>query len=224
MFGLTYNVKRPYADLNEGFNYTPGYEKGWPPVERFEPLAKEFYAASLDLAFRFCDALSLGLDLPIDFMRNAHKLAGKHGGNQTDIRTAYYPAIQDDTAIKPEQVRVGEHIDVSTVTFDFQDNLGGLEIQNSQGEFVQADPIPGTVLVNVGPMLQRLTSDRLVATVHRMLVPEDERRYKARQALLLFLNADDDYVVKCIDGSDTYEPIKWSDYIDNRLKGLYTPS
>ena len=80
------------------------------------------------------------------------------------------------------------------------------------------------MLVNVGPMLQRLTSDRLVATVHRMLVPEDERRYKARQALLLFLNADDDYVVKCIDGSDTYEPIKWSDYIDYRLKGLYTPS
>ena len=111
-------------------------------------------------------------------MRSAHKLADKHVGNPTDItcRTAYYPAISDDKAIKPEQVRLGEHIDVSTVTFDFQDDVGGLEIQNAQGEFVPVDPIPGTVLVKIGPMLQRLTSDRLVARVHRMVVPEDERR------------------------------------------------
>ena len=57
-----------------------------------------------------------------------------------------------------------------------------------------------------------------------MVVLEDERRYKTRQALFLFLNADDDYVVKCIDGSNTYEPITWGDYVDYRLKGLYTPS
>ena len=65
-------------------------------------------------------------------MQSAHKLADKHGGNPTDItcRTAYYPAIPYDKAIKPEQDRLGQHIDVSTVTFDFQDDAGGLEIQN----------------------------------------------------------------------------------------------
>lgn len=216
------NLQRSAGDLHESFNYTPGYDKVWPPVEKFEVLAKEFYAATLDLALRFCDVLSLGLDLPVEFMRAAHKLVGQKG-NPTVIRSIYYPPIPSSKTINTDQVRIGEHHDADTVTFEFQDSVGGLEIQNPRGEFVPVDPIPGTVLVIVGPLLQRLTSDRLTATVHRILVPEDERKYKTRQALLLFLHPDDDYVVKCIDGSDTYEPISSGDYFDTFVQPIYKP-
>ena len=110
----TLNTKRSTGDLHEAFNYTPGYDREWPPVEKFETLTKEMYSAGKELAYRFCDVLSLGLDLPIDFFRNAHK------GHLLGVRTIYYPPIPDVTSIAPDQVRLGEHTDWGTFAFDFQ--------------------------------------------------------------------------------------------------------
>ena len=36
---------------------------------------------------------------------------------------------------------------------------------NREGSWVAATPIPGTVLVNVGDMMQRWTDDRLISNV-----------------------------------------------------------
>ena len=137
------------------------------------------------------------------------------------IRSIYYLPMTPDLKIKPDQVRLGDHVNINTLMFHFQDNIGGLEIQNPHGDFVPVDPVPGGVLVIVGLMLQRWTSDRLKATVHRMLVPTDERRFKARQAFLFFLHPDDDFVAKCLDGTDTYEPINIIDYFDYRVRAIY---
>ena len=82
--------------------------------------------------------------------------------------------------------------------FHFQDSFVDSEVKTRVcGEFVMAAPIPGTVLLNVVPLLERWTAGLLNATVYRILVPEDMRRYKTRQALLLFLHPDDECIVKC---------------------------
>ena len=155
-------------------------------------------------------------------MRNAHKLVGQKG-NPTCIRSIFYPAVPATEPISTDQARLGEHHDACTVSFDFQDSIGGLEVKIPNGEFVVAAPIPATVLVNVGPLLERWTAGLLKATVHRILVPEDERRYKTRQALLLFLHPDDECIVKCIDGSNAYEPITGGEYFDNFVQPVYKP-
>ena len=72
------------------------------------------YSAGKELAYRFCDVLSLGLDLPIDFFRNAHK------GHLLKFEIIYYPPIPDVTSIAPDQVRLSEHTDWGTFAFDFQ--------------------------------------------------------------------------------------------------------
>ena len=69
----TLNAKRSAGDLHEAFNYTPKYDTEWPPVEEFESLTKTMYSAGKEVAYRFCDVLSLGLGLPIIFFRNAHQ-------------------------------------------------------------------------------------------------------------------------------------------------------
>ena len=206
------NPDRSVGDLHEAFNSLPINDTNWPPVDNFEMLSKQLFKAYKQLAFRFFDVLSLGLGLPIDFMRNAHKKLGQTG-NGSVIRTIYYPPIQPDNIQAQDQVRLGEHADWSMLTFDFQDSNGGLEVKNPQGEFISADPLPGTVLVIVGELLQRLTSDMLTATVHRILIPKEESRRRVyRQASIFFIHSDDDYVVKCIDGSDKYDPISAIDY------------
>ena len=214
------NLERNAGDLHEAFNYSPPHDTEWPPVEKFEAVTKEFYAAARALALRFCDVLSLGLDQPIDFLRNAHQLAGQKGNSSASTAT-YYPPIPADMDVKPDQVRFGEHSDGDTITFDFQDATGGLEIQNPQGDWIPALPVPGTVLIIVGPILQRWTADRLTATVHRLLLPDDERRYKTRQASLFFLHPDDDHVIRCIDGSNTYEPITGLEFWDRKSQTIY---
>lgn len=40
-----------------------------------------------------------------------------------------------------------------------------LKVCNRDGEFVPAHPIEGTVLVNIGDLLQRWTNDKLISTV-----------------------------------------------------------
>lgn len=53
----------------------------------------------------------------------------------------------------------------STLTVLFQDDVGGLEVETAKGVFVPATPIPGTVVINIGDLMQRWTSDVLRSTV-----------------------------------------------------------
>ena len=50
-------------------------------------------------------------------------------GNATALRLLYYPPIPEESNIKPEQVRCGEHSDYGSITLLFQDSVGGLEVR-----------------------------------------------------------------------------------------------
>ena len=67
--------------------------------------------------------------------------------------------------LKVNQLRCGEHTDYGALTILFQDSMGGLEVFNRQGRYVSAPPIPDTVVVNLGDLMQRWTADVLVSTV-----------------------------------------------------------
>ena len=188
------NADRSVGDLHEAFNYTPHYDTAWPPLGTFETLTKEFYSAGETLALRICDALSLGLGLPIDHMRNTHKLVGRKG-NSSCIRTVYYPAIPPDMNIPDDQARIGEHADYDVISLDFQDQVGGLEIETPEGEFVPVDPTPGTVVVYGGTAMKPCSLGALSAVRHRVPIPNDDQRCKQRSAIVFFLLPDDDFVV-----------------------------
>lgn len=51
--------------------------------------------------------------------------------NATALRLLYYPSLPDESTIKPEQVRCGEHSDYGSITLLFQDSVGGLEVGNA---------------------------------------------------------------------------------------------
>ena len=222
--GLKSCPKSQHGDLNEAFLYSPGAAKcsdNLPKVNGFGDLTKAFYASATDLALRFCAVLSLGLDMPIDFMRKAHQQLGT-AESLSPTKTLLYPALDQNLTPKEGQVRMGAHSDTGTVSFIFQDNTDGLEIVQSEENIVQARPIPGTVVVVTGAMLQRWTAGYLPETVHRVHIPTDEEQKKsARQSLVFFVLPDEDHVVKCIDGSDKYEPITHGDYLKFRLSEVF---
>lgn len=67
--------------------------------------------------------------------------------------------------------RAGAHTDYGTLTLLLQ---GGPELQvrnPGDGHWVNAPPIEGTIVINVGDLLSRWPNQVLVSTVHRVAAP-----------------------------------------------------
>jgi isopenicillin N synthase-like dioxygenase len=101
-------------------------------------------------------ALSLGLD--------ARYFAAGYTADPTILfRIFHYPPSPAGT----EDWGVGEHTDYGLVTLLAQDDSGGLQIAAPEG-WIDAPPIPGTLVCNIGDMLDRLTRGWYTSTPHRV--------------------------------------------------------
>jgi isopenicillin N synthase-like dioxygenase len=52
-----------------------------------------------------------------------------------------------------------------------QDEVGGLQVRNGEGRWVDAPPLQGALVVNFGEMLQLASGGFYLATEHRVLPP-----------------------------------------------------
>ncbi|XP_070557687.1 uncharacterized protein [Ptychodera flava] len=215
----------PHGDLKESFNYVNSDKQKTMPDEElpeFREILLDFYKQCTELSLKILDIMGQGLymDDPGLFLKTHTGMDG--GDNDTTLRTLYYPSIPENLAIKEGQQRCGIHTDYGSLTLLFQDTTGGLEVMNRSGEWVSATPIENTVLVNIGDLMQRWTSDTLKSTKHRVLMPKTkETKSKERQSLVFFVFPDRETVVKCTDNSDKYPPIKSMDYLKQLLAATY---
>ncbi|RFA14422.1 oxidoreductase [Subtercola boreus] len=83
------------------------------------------------------------------------------------IKIVRYPGKSDP---EPKQ-GVGAHKDSGVLTLLFvEDGKGGLQVEKD-GEWIDAPPLPGTFVVNIGELLEVATDGYLKATVHRVISP-----------------------------------------------------
>ena len=62
---------------------------------------------------------------------------------------------------------VGEHTDYGLLTLLAQDRFGGLQVK-TPGGWIEAPPMDGALVCNIGDMLERLTGGRFKSTPHRV--------------------------------------------------------
>jgi isopenicillin N synthase-like dioxygenase len=110
-------------------------------------------------------ALSLGLE-PDYFARH-------YTADPTILfRIFRYPAASEAERIAPRPSDiawgVGEHTDYGLLTLLAQDKHGGLQVRTDHG-WIDAPPLPGTLVCNIGDMLDRLTGGWYRSTPHRVL-------------------------------------------------------
>jgi isopenicillin N synthase-like dioxygenase len=139
------------------------------------------------------------------------------------LRVIHYPPLREGAS----GVRAGAHEDINVITLLLGAEEGGLELQGRNGRWLPVNPPPGTLVCNVGDMLQRLTNHVLPSTTHRVVNPTGERARRPRYSMPFFLHFNSDYPIATLPGCvsadrpDRYpEPVLADDYLRQRLREI----
>ena len=131
------------------------------------PGLKVAVAAYMDAATRAAAALMEGVSLSLGL--EADYFARTYTGEPTVLfRIFHYPATGPQYVDWSHSWGVGEHTDYGLLTMLAQDEFGGLQVKTPAG-WIEAPPIEGALVCNIGDMLERLTGGRFTSTPHRVL-------------------------------------------------------
>ncbi len=191
----------------------------WPAeLPAFKPVALALYRALDQLGGRILSALALDVGLDKDWFAHHFNV-----GNSI-LRPIHYPPIRDAV---PGAVRAARHEDINLITLLIGSKEQGLEILTRDGQWVPVSTLPGTIVINVGDMLQRLTNHVYPSTTHRVVNPAGEAASQARFSIPFFLHPNPDFLIQtlpqCISDSrpNRYpEPITANDYLQQRLREI----
>jgi isopenicillin N synthase-like dioxygenase len=129
-------------------------------VPDLRPAVLEYLDRMTDTAQRVLRGVAVSLDLDPEYF------AAGYTANPTILfRIFHYPPAPPDAPA--DDWGVGEHTDYGLLTLLAQDDNGGLAVHTSRG-WVDAPPIPGTFVCNIGDMLDRLTGGWYRSTPHRV--------------------------------------------------------
>ena len=158
------DTKDPDAVPEEVKPWIRGEEFVWEGTDHLPNFKAEvllYWQECLKLARRLVKIFALCLDLPEDYFDRFTTYPGSDGVFN------FYPAMTPEEAASSQDVGIGSHTDLQCFTLLWQDLLGGLQVLNKEGQWIKASPIPGTLVVNIGDYLMRLSNDKFKSTVHR---------------------------------------------------------
>ena len=215
------------ADLNETFNAgldpvpdAPYYREAaahfppsvWPvrPAE-LRDVWREYLVTMQALTDRIMGLMATALGLPADhFARFIDR-------PMASITANHYPAL--DETPPPDQFRGGAHTDYGTVTLLATDGVAGLELQDADGTWAPAAPVPGGLHVNTGDMLSFWSGGHWRSTWHRVVPPPGGPPYPERTSIAYFHSPNADAVIAPLPGLATgsFEPLTAGAYLRAKL-------
>jgi isopenicillin N synthase-like dioxygenase len=143
----------------------PRVVAGWPlhganlfpeAVPELKPAVLTFMREATQAAHAIMEGVALSLGLDAQYFRRTYT------ANPTLLfRVFEYPAGDDASW------GVGEHTDYGLLTLLAQDENGGLQVKTRNG-WIEAPPIEGALVCNIGDMLDRLTGGHYKSTPHRV--------------------------------------------------------
>lgn len=221
-------------DVKENFECGREDDEMMPNIWLPEGVLPGFKEACLDYFWKCSElqkdilsALALGFDLPEDYFVKFHTKP------DNQLRLLHYPSIPLCALETNEITRIDGHADFGSITIVFQDDVGGLEVEdpNNAGTFLPVPPIAGSVIVNAGDFLMRWSNDTIRSTVHRVRAPPGaalaDGMVPERYSIPYFCCPDFETIVDAIPGtwsaerSKRYEPISAAEYVITRLAANY---
>lgn len=153
------NQLREIPDIKESYDIgsekNPSQPNQWIPDESlpgFRAFMNKFYWECFRTAGEVLQALAVGLKL-----EDENHLLQKHSGHNNQLRLLHYPPVPAEVLESDNASRCPAHTDWSSITLLFQDDCGGLEVEDldQPGTFLPATPVKNAIVMNVGDLLQR---------------------------------------------------------------------
>jgi isopenicillin N synthase-like dioxygenase len=140
-----------------------------------------------------------------------HAYDGKLTGTNFGLRANYYPPLSE-AQDRSGAGRLLGHEDVDLFTILPATRVEGLQVWNHRsGKWVRLNPPPGSIIINTGDYMQRISNDLLPSTTHRVGKPRDgSHRGEARVSFPIAVYVWEDEVLDVLPGlgPPRYAPIK----------------
>ncbi len=139
------------------------------------------------------------------------------------LRPIHYPPIYEEPK---GAVRAAAHGDINLITLLMGAHGKGLQVQNHEGEWIDAIAQPDELMINVGDMLSRHSNNKLKSTIHRVVNPPKELWGTSRYSIPFFMHPISDMKLdvleNCIDDTNPkrFEDITAGEFLNERLREL----
>jgi isopenicillin N synthase-like dioxygenase len=213
--------RRDHKEVFDFVDPTQGraaHHNRWPDgIDGFREAMSAHYDAFSELALRTTRLVFSALHL------SAEATAKNHGDRTSShVRLNHYtigdPVPPDERGDLNElgDIALGQHTDSGVLTLLVQDDVGGLQALTGGGEWIDIEPRPGTIVVNLADCMQVWTNDGYRAAGHRVLPMSGSDR----MSIPYFLNPHIDATIAPIDELVTtapaYRPFPFREFIAAR--------
>ena len=143
----------------------------WPPetaIPGFRDCVEDYFARLSEVSRQILRVMSMALGLEETHIERVF------GANPSP----YLKLIRYPKTLLGGQ-GVGTHKDSGFLTLLLQDENPGLEAQANDNTWYPVDPLPGSLVVNTGELLQLLSANYFIATPHRVVNPAACDRYSS---------------------------------------------
>ena len=175
------------------------------PWARYEALFRRLVLAHEPLFKPIAQAMLQGLGC------DPHLLDEKLTGTNFGLRLNYYPPMSEDQA-KSGAGRLFGHEDVDLFTILPASKVDGLQVWNHRsGKWVRMKAPPGSIIINTGDYMQRISNDIYPSTTHRVGKPTDGSHLeRARLSFPMAVYVWEDEILEVLPGlgEPKYEPVK----------------
>lgn len=200
----------------------------WPDVaggEQFRAVMCRYFETCHAVGVTLLGQLADNLGVPTE--RITRDFTPEHS---SFLRLNYYPLhdpLSTDAEVRQQAGETGHmgvhhHTDAGAVTLLLQDEVGGLQIHH-EGEWIDVPPVTGTLVINIGDIVQVWSNDLYRAPLHRVVASTRHDRY----SVPFFLNPVYEADYAPLEGQygpqrpARYRPINWGEFRYHRQHGDY---
>lgn len=176
-------------DIKEYFHYYPWGQ--CPPAHK--AMLAQYYAEATHLAAELLAWVEK--HSPADVAKHYSQSLSSmvDGSDQTLLRVLHYPPLKGDEELGA--IRAGAHEDINLLTILPSANEPGLQVKAKDGTWMDVPCDFGTLIINIGDMLQEASDGYFPSTSHRVINPEGADKTKSRISLPLFLHPKPEVVL-----------------------------
>ncbi|GLJ54727.1 hypothetical protein SUGI_1175580 [Cryptomeria japonica] len=213
-FALWEDIQLP-TSVDPHDTHSETFTNRWPDGHPdFREACLAYIAAARELSFRLLQLISRSLGLPENRLNEYFK------DDLSTVRLNSYPECP-----APElTLGLGRHKDGGAVTLLYQDDVGGLQVKRKDnGQWLPAQPLPNSFVVNVGDCIQVWSNGRYESVEHRVVVNDSRRRL----SIPFFLRPSHYVMMKPLEelvseeNPPKYREFNWGKFFRRRLDGNF---